>query len=266
MRVRESSRFERIAWFRGQWVSPTPWCLSLAFVMKPSAEITIGTFETPSTPQGARITCSAGTTVEISSISLVFRQCGDSDGDGALESCEHAKEMASREDPDQSNTPKPSKNSCWSINNTLFSWPLLSYAMHYSDVIGYCNPFLFLHNALESGVHARIDAILFEPVVALCGRTLPQVTYVVNHPEESWTGEKGFISKDIIARHLFPPGEGVKIVVCGPWKMCQAMKGLLKEVGYTDRVRYCFEKANTTVVILARARCQGSVRVCIRTS
>lgn len=65
-----------------------------------------------------------------------------------------------------------------------------------------------------------------------------QVTYVVNHPEDSWEGEKGFITEEVIARHLFPPGDGVKIVVCGPWKMCQIMKSLLKEMGYTEKVTF----------------------------
>lgn len=68
------------------------------------------------------------------------------------------------------------------------------------------------------------------------------MTYVINRPEDSWKGEKGFITGEVIAKHLFPPGEGVKIVVCGPWKMCQAMKGVLKDVGYTDKVRYSYSK------------------------
>ncbi|CAM9610128.1 unnamed protein product [Choristocarpus tenellus] len=67
-----------------------------------------------------------------------------------------------------------------------------------------------------------------------------KTTYVVNQPSDSWQGERGFISQDVVSRRMFPPGKGVKVVVCGPWKMCQAMKKLLKDMKYTDEMIFSY--------------------------
>ncbi|CAM9688233.1 unnamed protein product [Heterosigma akashiwo] len=36
------------------------------------------------------------------------------------------------------------------------------------------------------------------------------------------------------------PGDQSKIIVCGTWKMCQVMKGLLPECGYEKDNFYSF--------------------------
>jgi len=66
------------------------------------------------------------------------------------------------------------------------------------------------------------------------------LTYVVNKPDFGWVGEIGMIDEDMLRRYMFRPGKGTKIVVCGPWKMCQIMKELLKNMGYTEDMVYSF--------------------------
>ncbi|KAG5193137.1 FAD binding domain-containing protein [Tribonema minus] len=56
---------------------------------------------------------------------------------------------------------------------------------------------------------------------------------LVHHPEPGWSGETGVISADVLRRHMYPPGPGTKIVLCGPFKMCQLLKETLRGLGYT---------------------------------
>uniref|UniRef100_A0A7S3Y663 FAD-binding FR-type domain-containing protein n=1 Tax=Heterosigma akashiwo TaxID=2829 RepID=A0A7S3Y663_HETAK len=67
-----------------------------------------------------------------------------------------------------------------------------------------------------------------------------KVVYVLNHPPFSWEGEVGFIDKDKICKYMPQPGDQSKIIVCGTWKMCQVMKGLLPECGYEKDNFYSF--------------------------
>ncbi|KNC83081.1 hypothetical protein SARC_04658 [Sphaeroforma arctica JP610] len=73
-----------------------------------------------------------------------------------------------------------------------------------------------------------------------------ELEYVLSdEPEDSdWKGERGFITKDLIKKHLFSPEdkEGI-IFVCGPPPLYQALcgprdspelTGALKEMGYTS--------------------------------
>eukprot|EP01138_Halocafeteria_seosinensis_P013011 gb/GECG01013289.1/.p1 GENE.gb/GECG01013289.1/~~gb/GECG01013289.1/.p1 ORF type:complete len:877 (+),score=109.95 gb/GECG01013289.1/:1-2631(+) len=68
------------------------------------------------------------------------------------------------------------------------------------------------------------------------------VTYTVDRvPEgQSWSGRVGFIDESVIREALSPPGEDVLLVICGPYKMCQVLKGLVKNAGYTDEMVYCY--------------------------
>lgn len=51
-----------------------------------------------------------------------------------------------------------------------------------------------------------------------------KVYYVLNNPPASWTGGVGFVSKDQIAEHLPAASDDVKILMCGPPPMMNAMK------------------------------------------
>lgn len=62
-----------------------------------------------------------------------------------------------------------------------------------------------------------------------------QVHYVVNEVKgdaHSWTGSVGFVTPDIISKHLPAPAENVKILICGPPPMNKAMAGHLDSLGY----------------------------------
>ena len=67
-----------------------------------------------------------------------------------------------------------------------------------------------------------------------------QVHYVLNNPPKGWTGASGFISSDLIKAHLPAPGEGVKILRCGPLPMNKAMKAHLDALGYTADMQFEF--------------------------
>mmetsp|Transcript_23231 Transcript_23231/g.30335 ORF Transcript_23231/g.30335 Transcript_23231/m.30335 type:complete len:828 (-) Transcript_23231:670-3153(-) len=67
-----------------------------------------------------------------------------------------------------------------------------------------------------------------------------KVIYTLNNPPFSWEGETGFIDQKKIETYMPPPSDDSKIIVCGTWKMCQVMKGLLPECGYSKDMFYSF--------------------------
>lgn len=63
--------------------------------------------------------------------------------------------------------------------------------------------------------------------------------YVLNKVPQGWTGGEGFITKEMIEKHMPEDGPGSpehgighKVLMCGPPPMMGAMKGHLKELGY----------------------------------
>jgi len=75
-----------------------------------------------------------------------------------------------------------------------------------------------------------------------------EVVYLLDKPEKDWTGPSGYISADVIKRHVGPASlnEKLKIFVCGPPGQVAAvagkkagmkqgeLAGILKELGYTE--------------------------------
>lgn len=59
------------------------------------------------------------------------------------------------------------------------------------------------------------------------------VYYVLNNPPEGWLGGVGFVTKDMIEKHM-PPGsmKDSKVLMCGPPPMLTAMKAHLAELNY----------------------------------
>lgn len=51
-----------------------------------------------------------------------------------------------------------------------------------------------------------------------------KVYYVLNNPPEGWKGGVGFVTKDQIVDHLPPTDHNIKILMCGPPPMMNAMK------------------------------------------
>jgi len=84
----------------------------------------------------------------------------------------------------------------------------------------------------------KSDQILAEEVLADWSKAYPDqlsVTHVLsNEPEGSgWTGEKGFITKELIEKHFTGPGSDVNIFVCGPPPMYNALCGAREEADLT---------------------------------
>lgn len=64
--------------------------------------------------------------------------------------------------------------------------------------------------------------------------------YTLDQPPEGWTGGKGFVTADMIAEHLPPPGPETLILRCGPPPMNQAVAASLDKLGYTDAMQFQF--------------------------
>jgi len=91
------------------------------------------------------------------------------------------------------------------------------------------------------------DQILAEQVLADWQAAYPDqlsVTHVLSgEPQDSaWTGERGFITEDLMAKHFPGPKEDLNIFVCGPPPMYNALcgareeaelSGVLAGMGYT---------------------------------
>jgi len=55
--------------------------------------------------------------------------------------------------------------------------------------------------------------------------------YTLDKPSENWTGGRGFVSAEMIAKHLPPPSPDTLILICGPPPMLGAME---KNLGALD--------------------------------
>lgn len=54
---------------------------------------------------------------------------------------------------------------------------------------------------------------------------MSQVHYVVLNPTQSWNGHKGYITPDIIKKHIPGPADDVLVLVCGPPPFYNALSG-----------------------------------------
>jgi len=79
------------------------------------------------------------------------------------------------------------------------------------------------------------------------------VFYTLDKPPKGWTGGTGFVSKDMVQKHMPPPGPDHMVLVCGPKGMVDMVSGpkankdaqgpltgLLAECGYTADMVYKF--------------------------
>jgi len=64
--------------------------------------------------------------------------------------------------------------------------------------------------------------------------------YCVDKPTTGWTGGVGFISPDMIQRHLFPPSNDTITLICGPPGMIKAMQKNLEGVDITPEQYFCY--------------------------
>jgi cytochrome-b5 reductase len=78
------------------------------------------------------------------------------------------------------------------------------------------------------------DILLKDELDAMAASRPDQIKifHVLNKPPAGWTGGEGFVSKDHIQIHLPPTADDIKILLCGPPPMNNAMKKHLADLGY----------------------------------
>ncbi|KAJ9154911.1 NADH-cytochrome b5 reductase [Pleurostoma richardsiae] len=59
-----------------------------------------------------------------------------------------------------------------------------------------------------------------------------RVHYVLDRPPEGWTGGVGYVTPDMITKHLPKPADDVKILICGPPPMVSGLKKATESLGF----------------------------------
>jgi predicted ferric reductase len=80
--------------------------------------------------------------------------------------------------------------------------------------------------------YRRWDRMTFrEAIDALASRLDLRVVHVLEEPPDGWQGERGWITRDVIERHMPADRRGPVYFVCGPEAMTQAMERFLHDLG-----------------------------------
>jgi len=58
-----------------------------------------------------------------------------------------------------------------------------------------------------------------------------QVIYVLDHPENDWEGERGYINNDVLKRYLPKQYRRFVYFICGPKPLMDAMENALPDLG-----------------------------------
>lgn len=82
-----------------------------------------------------------------------------------------------------------------------------------------------------------------EALEALAPRLNLQLVHVLDKPPEQWTGERGFISPEVLARHLGADRRDREYLLCGPPPMMAAVERTLLDLG-VPHARIHAEKFN----------------------
>nr|XP_033783789.1 NADH-cytochrome b5 reductase 2 [Geotrypetes seraphini] len=65
--------------------------------------------------------------------------------------------------------------------------------------------------------------------------------YTLDRPPRDWKYSSGFVTADMITKHLPPPGDDVMILMCGPPPMIQfACQNNLTKLGYPENMRFAY--------------------------
>jgi predicted ferric reductase len=75
------------------------------------------------------------------------------------------------------------------------------------------------------------DVIFREEIEALEQRLPLKVVHVIEQPHEGWNGERGFVTKEILDRHLPTHRNNRDYFICGPNPMMDAVEQALSELG-----------------------------------
>ncbi|CAG9835485.1 unnamed protein product [Diabrotica balteata] len=63
-----------------------------------------------------------------------------------------------------------------------------------------------------------------------------KIWHTLEEPPPDWRFGKGFVSKDMLRDHLFPPGPESLNLLSGPWPMLQALGKQLTDLGYSKQM------------------------------
>ena len=75
------------------------------------------------------------------------------------------------------------------------------------------------------------NSIIFrEELEALKARLDLTIVHVLANPPAGWTGEQGFITAELLRRHLPPPFAEHEYFICGPNVMMDAIERALGEM------------------------------------
>ena len=75
------------------------------------------------------------------------------------------------------------------------------------------------------------DAVVYrEEIDALQARLNLRLIHIVERPPEGWEGETGFITADVLSRHLPQERDELLYMLCGPMPMLDAVEGALRRL------------------------------------
>jgi len=82
--------------------------------------------------------------------------------------------------------------------------------------------------------NVTIDDILLKDELDLLAKDNENfnVFYTLDKPPNDWNGGSGFVTKEIIKSHCPPPANDIKILLCGPPPMINAMSKNCEALGY----------------------------------
>jgi len=75
------------------------------------------------------------------------------------------------------------------------------------------------------------DLTFAEEFAALEARMNLRVVYVIERPSDDWSGERGYLTKEMIQRYLPPQYRRFQCFICGPAPMMDAMEKALPALG-----------------------------------
>nr|CAG4644227.1 EOG090X0BKI [Lepidurus arcticus] len=87
------------------------------------------------------------------------------------------------------------------------------------------------------------DILLKEELEEACDKNPHRLKlwYTVDRPDESWKFSTGFVSAEMIAEHLLPPGPDTLVLLCGPPPMVNfACQPNLDKLGYSSKLRFAY--------------------------
>lgn len=81
------------------------------------------------------------------------------------------------------------------------------------------------------GNRVRERVVFREELDELAGRLDLRLVHVLLEPPEGWDGERGYVDRDVLGRHLPADTDGLHCFVCGPTPMIRLVERSLRDLG-----------------------------------